>query len=292
VVTGAGNGLGKAYALAFAQRGAKVVVNDLGGGFKGADGSSAKPADTVVEEIRKNGGTAVANYDSVENGAAIIKTAIDAFGRVDVVVNNAGILRDVGFARMRDEDWDIIQRVHVKGAYSVTKAAWPHMVEQNYGRIIFTASAAGIYGNRGQANYSTAKIGLIGLGQTLAIEGQKKNILSNVIAPIAGTRLTETVMPPDMVAALSPDFVAPFVLYLGSEQCDRTGGVYELGAGWISKIRWQRAHGHVFPGAFTPDDVAAQINKIEDFETNPDFPESIQESISSAMEALSQRSKL
>jgi len=157
----------------FASRGAKVVVNDLGGDTKG-DGSSAKAADNVVNEIRKNGGEAVANYDSVENGASIVETAIKTFGRIDIVINNAGILRDVSFIKMTDKDWDLVNLVHVKGVYAVTKAAWPHFIKQSYGRVIMTTSAAGIYGNFGQANYSTAKLAQLGLANTLSIEGTKK----------------------------------------------------------------------------------------------------------------------
>ncbi|MGY8850794.1 MAG: SDR family NAD(P)-dependent oxidoreductase, partial [Pseudomonadales bacterium] len=154
IVTGAGGGLGRAYALEFARRGARVVVNDLGGSGSG-DGSSSAAADKVVAEIVAAGGDAVANYDSVEQGDSIVQSAIDNFGRVDIVVNNAGILRDASFAKMTDQDWELIYKVHVDGAYKVTKAAWPHMLAQGYGRIIFTTSAAGIYGNFGQANYSS-----------------------------------------------------------------------------------------------------------------------------------------
>lgn len=157
IVTGAGGGLGKAYAFYFANRGASVVVNDLGVSHTG-DGTSAKAADVVVNEILKAGGKAVANYNSVEDGAKIVETAMKAFGRVDIIINNAGILRDKSFARMTDADWDLIQAVHVKGSYAVTKAAWPIMKKQKFGRIIMTASAAGLYGNFGQANYSAGKI--------------------------------------------------------------------------------------------------------------------------------------
>src|SRR5579862_7745253 len=175
IVTGAGNGLGRAHALLLAAHGAKVVVNDLGGGHTGA-GKSAGAADKVVEEIRAAGGQAVANYDSVEDGAKIVGTALDAFKRIDIVVNNAGILRDTSFPKMTDQDWDLIYRVHVLGSFRVTHAAWPHMRDAGYGRIIMTASAAGIYGNFGQANYSMAKLGIHGFAQTLAIEGKKKGV--------------------------------------------------------------------------------------------------------------------
>lgn len=194
VVTGAGAGLGREYALLFASRGASVVVNDLGSRRDG-DGKSRKAADNVVDEIKKNGGKAVANYDTVLDGAKIIKTAIDTFGRVDVVINNAGILKDKSFIKMKDEDWDAIQDVHVKGAYKTTHAAWPYFCKQNYGKVIFTSSNSGLCGNFGQSNYSTAKMGLIGFANSLAIEGANKNICVNVIVPTAASRLTEDVIP-------------------------------------------------------------------------------------------------
>uniref|UniRef100_A0A669CSX8 Peroxisomal multifunctional enzyme type 2 n=1 Tax=Oreochromis niloticus TaxID=8128 RepID=A0A669CSX8_ORENI len=221
LVTGAGGGLGREYALAFAERGASVIVNDLGADTKGG-GKSSAAADKVVEEIRAKGGKAVANYDSVEDGEKLIQTALDAFGRIGV------ILRDRSFARTSDLDWDLIQRVHLRGSFLVTRAAWNHMKNQKFGRIIMTASAAGIYGNFGQANYSAAKLGLLGLANTLAIEGRKYNIHCNTIAPVAGSRLTETVMPPDLVASLKPEYVAPLVLWLCHEQCQENGGLFEV----------------------------------------------------------------
>lgn len=246
VITGAGNGLGRAYALMLGARGAKVVVNDLGGGAFG-DGKSSSAADKVVDEIKALGGEAVANYDSVTDGDKIVKTALDAFGTIDIVINNAGILRDVSFAKMSDDDWNRIYQVHVYGAYKVTHAAWPLLREKNYGRIIFTASAAGIYGNFGQANYSMAKLGLHGFAQTLAEEGRSKNIHVNTIAPIAASRLTETILPPDVLAKLSPDYVSPLVGWLCHEDCAETKGLFEVGAGFVGKLRWQRSEGHFFP---------------------------------------------
>ncbi|KAJ2972897.1 hypothetical protein NQ176_g6895 [Zarea fungicola] len=177
IVTGAGGGLGKAYALYFGARGASVVVNDLGGSFKG-EGNSTKAADVVVNEIKAAGGKAVANYDSVEFGDKIVETAIQAFGRVDILINNAGILRDTSFKNLKDEDWDLIMKVHVYGAYKVTRAAWPYFRKQKYGRVINTASAAGLYGNFGQTNYSAAKLALVGFTETLAKEGYKYNIIA------------------------------------------------------------------------------------------------------------------
>ncbi|GAA6223105.1 peroxisomal multifunctional enzyme type 2 [Lates japonicus] len=288
LVTGAGGGLGREYALAFAERGASVVVNDLGADTKGG-GKSSAAADKVVEEIRAKGGKAVANYDSVEDGEKLIQTALDAFGRIDVVVNNAGILRDRSFARTSDLDWDLIQRVHLRGSFLVTRAAWNHMKNQKFGRIIMTASAAGIYGNFGQANYSAAKLGMLGLSNTLAIEGRKYNIHCNTIAPVAGSRLTETVMPPDLVASLKPEYVAPLVLWLCHDQCQENGGLFEVGAGWIGKLRWERSQGDIVRQKnqpMNPEAVRDQWEKICDF-TDATKPTNVQESLQSIVSVLS-----
>jgi len=264
--------LGKCYALLFASRGAKVVVNDLGGSFKG-EGASSSPADQVVAEIKKLGGQAVANYDSVEDGEKIIKTAIDTFGRVDVVINNEGILRDISFQKMKEADWDLIFRVHVRGAFKVTHAAWNYMREQGYGRIIMTSSAAGIYGNFGQANYSAAKLALLGFANSLAKEGEKRNVFVNTIAPVAGSRMTATVMPPELVEGLKPDYVAGLVTYLSHESCDVNGGVFEVAAGWVAKLRWQRTKGLLLPSnpIPTPEDIRDHWSAVEDWKdaTNP-----------------------
>ena len=266
VVTGAGGGLGRAYALEFARRGAKVVVNDLGSTGAG-EGSNSSAADQVVQQIVAAGGDAVANYDSVEHGAKIIQTAIDNYYQVDVVINNAGILRDSSFAKMTDQDWQLIYKVHVDGAYSVTKAAWPHMLAQGFGRIIFTTSAAGIYGNFGQANYSSAKSALLGLGKTLAIEGGRKNVLSNIVAPIAGSRLTETIWPEEVLKATSPDYVVPLVVKLCSEDSQENGSVFEAGASWFAKVRTERSKGVAFgiDADISAEDVAERWSEICDF---------------------------
>ncbi|XP_004836212.1 peroxisomal multifunctional enzyme type 2 isoform X2 [Heterocephalus glaber] len=262
-------------------------MNDLGGDFKGV-GKGSLAADKVVEEIRRKGGKAVANYDSVEAGEKVVKEALDAFGRIDVVVNNAGILRDRSFSRTSDEDWDLVHRVHLRGSFQVTRAAWDHMKKQNYGRIIMTSSAAGIYGNFGQANYSAAKLGLLGLANTLAIEGRKNNIHCNTIAPSAGSRMTETVLPEDLVQALKPEYVAPLVLWLCHESCEENGGLFEVGGGWIGKLRWERTLGAVVRQknqSVTPEAVKANWKKICDFD-NASKPQSVQESTGSIIEVL------
>lgn len=279
IVTGAGNGLGRQHALLLGSLGAKVVVNDLGGGAHG-EGKSSAAADKVVEEIKAMGGDAVANYDSVEYGEAIVKTALDAFGTVDIVVNNAGILRDTSFAKMTDDDWDLILKVHLTGSKSVTQAAWPIMREKGYGRIVMTTSAAGLYGNFGQANYCAAKLGLHGLAQCLAEEGRSKGIHVNTIAPIAASRLTETVMPPQLLKNLNPEYVSPLVAWLCHEDCPETKSVFEVGAGYIAKLRWERTLGHSFPLAkqFSVDDISRKWDKITDF-TDAEHPTSINESL-------------
>lgn len=284
IVTGAGNGLGRSHALLLGSLGAKVVVNDLGGGAHG-DGKSSLAADKVVAEIIAAGGQAVANYDSVENGQAIVQTALDSFGTVDIVINNAGILRDVSFAKMTQADWDIVLKVHLTGSMSVSHAAWPIMREKGYGRIIMTTSAAGIYGNFGQANYSAAKLGLAGLANCLAEEGRSKNIHVNTIAPVAASRLTETIMPPDILAKLKPEAVSPLVAWLCHENCPETKGLFEVGAGYIAKLRWERTEGYQFNGLkpFSIDDVARRWAAISDFSQST-HPTSINESLMPILE--------
>lgn len=280
IVTGAGGGLGRSHALAFAARGARVVVNDLGVSTLG-EGGSATPAQKVVDEIIAAGGEAVANYDSVLDGEKIIQTALDNFGRIDILINNAGILRDKSFHKMTEEDWDLVYNVHVKGAFKLTHAAWPHLRDQEYGRIVFTSSASGLYGNFGQANYSMAKLGLHGLAQTLALEGRAKNILVNSIAPVAGSRMTETIMPADVVAKLKPEYVSPLVLWLASEaNRDNSGGVFEVGAGYMAKLRWERTRGIAFglANGISVEDVARHWDRITDFE-NATHPASGQEAM-------------
>ena len=278
VVTGAGAGLGRIYALELAVRGAKVVVNDLGGARDGSGDGTKGPADQVVEEIRSNGGEAIANYDSVatpEGGQAMVDAAVEAFGKLDILINNAGILRDKTLVKMEPENWDAVMDVHLKGAYHVTRPAFIQMRENRYGRIIFTSSAAGLYGNFGQTNYSAAKMGLVGFMNTLKLEGDKHHIKVNTIAPVAATRLTEDILPLDLLAKLKPEFVAPFVLYLCSEQCSATGAIYNAGMGYFNRVAFATGPGTVVGGENetpTPEGVAAVFEKIKSLEGAEEYP--------------------
>ena len=267
IVTGAGGGLGRSHALLMASRGAKVVVNDLGGGRDGSGGGS-EMADAVVTEIVDAGGEAVANYDGVhtwEGGEAIVQTALDAFGRVDIVVNNAGILRDTSFAKLEEVQLDLVVKVHLYGAFHVARAAWNHLKDQGYGRIINTTSGSGLYGNFGQSNYSAGKMGQVGLTRTLAIEGAKYGITANVIAPAATSRMTEDIFPPQLLEKLEPEYVSPLVAYLASETCTDTGRIYSVGGGYMARVAILEGEGATFEGVPTPDDVAdawEQVNQV------------------------------
>ncbi|MEX0834568.1 MAG: SDR family oxidoreductase [Nitriliruptor sp.] len=291
IVTGAGGGLGRSHALLLASRGAKVVVNDLGGSRDGS-GAGSEMADQVVQEIVDAGGEAVANYDSVaewEGGESIVQSAIDAFGRVDILVNNAGILRDVSFAKMEPAQLDLVLKVHLYGGFHVTKAAWPHMREANYGRIINTTSGSGLYGNFGQSNYSAAKLGLVGLTRTLAIEGQKYGITANVIAPVAASRMTEDIMPPQLLEVLQPENVSPLIGYLASEGCTETGKIYSVGGGYIARVAIVEGPGTTFEDGFGPEDVAATIDEISTVplgEGNAEFTNGVMEQTGKIVTAL------
>ena len=250
----------------------------------------SQAADLVVDEIKKAGGKAVANYDSVENGDRIIKTAVDSFGRIDVLLNNAGILRDISFKNMKDQDWDLINTVHVKGAYKCARAAWPYFRKQKYGRVINTASAAGLFGSFGQCNYSSAKLAQIGFTETLAKEGLKYNILCNVIAPIAASRMTATVMPPDVLENLKPDWVVPLVAVLvHSSNTKETGSIFEAGGGHMAKLRWERSKGLLLKpdNSLTPGAILKRWPEVVDF-SQPEYPDGP----ANAMEKLEEAFKL
>ncbi|BBY55706.1 SDR family NAD(P)-dependent oxidoreductase [Mycobacterium koreense] len=266
VVTGAGGGLGRDYALTLAREGASVVVNDLGGARDGT-GAGHNMADEVVEEIKSAGGRAVANYDSVateEGAAAIIATAIDEFGKVDGVVSNAGILRDGTFHKMTFENWDAVLKVHLYGGYNVVRAAWPHFREQSFGRVVVATSTSGLFGNFGQANYGAAKLGLVGMINTLAQEGAKYNIKTNAIAPIAATRMTQDILPPEVFAKLTPEFVAPVVAYLCTEEVDDTAAVFIVGGGKVQRVALFGNEGTTFNDPPSVDDIAAAWEQITD----------------------------
>jgi NAD(P)-dependent dehydrogenase (short-subunit alcohol dehydrogenase family) len=266
VVTGAGGGLGRQYALTLAREGANVVVNDLGGARDGTGGGSAM-ADNVVAEIRDAGGRAVANYDSVadpDGAASIIKTALDEFGAIHGVVSNAGILRDGTFHKMSFENWDAVLKVHLYGGYHVIRAAWPHFREQSFGRVVVATSTSGLFGNFGQANYGAAKLGLVGLINTLALEGTKYNIHANAVAPIAATRMTEDIMPPEVLDKLKPEFVAPVVAYLCTEEEPDNGSVFVVGGGTVQRVALFQNEGPRFDNPPSVDEIAAHWSEITD----------------------------
>lgn len=237
VVTGAGRGLGRGYALELARRGARVVVNDPGGAVDGG-GESARAADEVAAEIRAAGGEAIASYDSVadpEGGENIVRTALEAFGTVDAVINNAGILRDKSFANLEADDAHAVLDVHLRGAFHVTGPAFRVMKERGYGRIVFTSSASGLFGNFGQANYGAAKMGLVGLMNVTAVEGAKYGIMANAIAPVAATRMTENLLGP-LREHVSPDCVTPMAVFLASEQCEFSHQIWTAGGGRFGRV--------------------------------------------------------
>ena len=265
-VTGAGGGLGREYALTLAREGASVVVNDLGGARDGT-GAGHNMADHVVTEIREGGGRAVANYDSVatEDGAAnIVKTALDEFGAIHGVVSNAGILRDGTFHKMTFENFDAVLKVHLYGGYNILRAAWPHFREQSFGRVVVATSTSGLFGNFGQTNYGAAKLGLVGMINTLALEGAKYNIKANAVAPVAATRMTEDIMPPEVLEKLKPEFVAPVVAYLCTEELSDTGSVFIAGGGKVQRTALFQNEGADFEKPPSVDEVAAQWATITD----------------------------
>jgi NAD(P)-dependent dehydrogenase (short-subunit alcohol dehydrogenase family) len=266
IVTGAGGGLGRAHALELAKRGAKVVVNDLGGSVDGTGGNSAA-AEAVVKEIEAAGGEAIANGASVSDDAGVqhlIAQTMDKWGRVDILVANAGILRDKSFAKMEMKDFDAVMAVHLMGTVKPAKALWEIFKKQQYGRIVVTTSSTGLYGNFGQTNYGAAKLSLIGFMNSLKLEGAKDNIKVNAICPVAGTRMTEGLMPPNILEMLKPEYVTPAVVYLVSEDAP-TGTILTAAAGVFAAAQIVETDGVNLGHAATADDVAANIAKITDF---------------------------
>ena len=266
IVTGAGGGLGRAHALELARRGAKVVVNDLGGAVDGAGGSSAA-AEKIVAEIKAAGGEAIANGSSVTDEAGVanmVAQTMDAFGRIDILIANAGILRDKSFAKMEMADFDAVLAVHVMGTVKPAKACWQIMRDQHYGRIVVTTSSTGLYGNFGQTNYGAAKLGLIGFMNTLKIEGARDNIRVNAICPVAATRMTENLMPPQMLEMLKPEYVTPAVVFLASEDAP-SGVILTAGAGVFSAAQLVETEGVNLGHGADADAVATNWAKIADF---------------------------
>jgi len=291
IITGSGGGLGRSHALELARRGAQILVNDLGGALDGS-GSSLSAADRVVDEITTFGGIAAPNHDSVataEGGQAIVQAALDAFGRVDIVINNAGILRDKAFHKMDGAMIDAVIDVHLKGAFYVSQPAFRLMREQGYGRIVNTTSASGLFGNFGQANYGAAKAGLAGLNRVLAIEGAAHGIKVNAIAPIASTRMTENILG-DLASKVSPETVSPLVVYLAHEDCSVNGHVYSVAGGRIARIFVAETHGAVLTEN-TPEGVRDHLSLID--ETDPERfqePSSLDEETTIIAKALSEAS--
>ncbi|MEM9517041.1 MAG: SDR family oxidoreductase [Actinomycetota bacterium] len=286
IITGAGGGLGKQHALMLAQRGALIVVNDLGGSVDGT-GSDKGAAQLVVDEITAAGGEAVANTDSVstrEGGEAIVQSAVDAFGRIDIVINNAGILRDKAFHNIDPDHIDAVLDVHLRGAFHVTRPAWPIMREQGYGRIVSTSSAAGIFGNFGQSNYGAAKMGLVGLTNVLAVEGAKYNIRANAIAPLAFTRMTEDLLGP-LGERLQPELVSPLVTYLVHESCEATGRIFSVGGGRVAEVFIGETQGYTNTDNLTPENLRDNWETVED-RKGFEVPASIAEETGMFLKAL------
>lgn len=278
--------MGRSYALELAKRGCNVVVNDI------------RSPDSVIEEIKSFGGVAVPDTNDITNGQSVVETALQHFGAVDILVNNAGILRDKSFAKLSPVDWSSVLNVHLQGTFSMCHAVWPGMMQRGYGRIINVGSGAGCYGNFGQANYSAAKMGIVGLSQTLAKEGVKHNIRVNTILPIAASKMTENLMSPELLQLISPEHVAPLVAYLAHEACEPTGELFECGGGWFAAVRYQRASGLFLATESTTavepasvESIHAHIHQLRDF-SSPQYPQSPADALSALMQAKSRGSNV
>lgn len=285
IITGAGGGLGKQHALMMAARGALIVVNDLGGAVDGS-GSDKGAAQVVVDEIKAAGGEAVANTDSVatpEGGESIVQSAVDAFGTVDIVINNAGILRDKSFHNMGPDLIDPVIDVHLRGAFNVTGPAWKIMREKSYGRVVSTSSAAGIFGNFGQANYGAAKMGLVGFTNVLAVEGAKHNIMANAIAPLAFTRMTEDLLG-SLGDKLQPELVSPLVTYLSHESCESTGRTYSVGGGRVAEVFIGECQGYT-SSELSPESLRDNWDIVTD-QTGYEVPAGIADETAMFLKAL------
>lgn len=293
IVTGAGNGLGKSHALELAKRGAKVVVNDFGGSRDGTGGSQS-PADKVVEEIIQNGGQAISNGADVSDYAQVekmVQQTLAKWGRIDVLINNAGILRDKSFGKMPIDDWLAVVNVHLNGSANCSKAVWNQMKEQKYGRILMTTSTSAIYGNFGQANYGAAKLGLVGLMNTLCIEGEKSNIKINCIAPSAATRMTDDLMPPQMLEALNPEYATPAAIFLVSDNApNRT--VMFAGAGTYSTLEIRESKGvYLEEATRNADGVADNFDAIKDTSKSDTFTQGMEHIMKIVQSAAKNNSK-
>lgn len=285
VITGAGRGIGAEYAKFFASRKAKLVLNDS------SKENGVFIIETLADQLRKEFNTEIAtNTDSVEEGHKIIETAILKFKRIDVLINNAGILLDRTMAKITNQDFDKVVRIHLKGSFRCILAAWPYFRKQKFGRIINTGSSSGLFGNFGQVNYSAAKAGIHGMTMALAKEGANYNIKVNTIAPIANTRMTQSVIPDEIIQAVPAAAIASFVALLAHDDCPESGQIYEVGGGWAAKLRWQRTEGGNFPLNLTPEILVQNWDKVVDFERKNDYPISGSDSIERMFENFEKQS--